>query len=178
MRSPDCILQVFGWHTFFRGRDNWMNENSIVSVKVVSFSLVEICYLDRKYKKGKENLNASILLNKRKGEWRVVWIGFWSGAPPHTSHSFASRERFQVSVRHIRQWRNCTSWLLLLEQHELTHIFCSLAHPNQVMSCKDNDWLLSQTFPEMIGGVTNTQHVISTMSFHSRKWQHTRLHYI
>lgn len=70
--------------------------------------------------------------------------------------------------------RNCPIRLLLLELHDLTHIFCSLAHPNQVMSCKDNYWLLSQTFPEMIGGVMNTQHVISTMSFHSRKWDHTR----
>lgn len=70
--------------------------------------------------------------------------------------------------------RNCPDRLLLLERHEVTHFFCSLAHPNQVMSCKDNYWLLSQTFPEMIGRVMNTQHVISTMSFHSRKWKHAR----
>lgn len=70
--------------------------------------------------------------------------------------------------------RNCPDRLLLLERHEVTHFFCSLAHPNQVMSCKDNYWLLSQTFPEMIGRVMNTQHVISTMSFHSRKWEHAR----
>lgn len=70
--------------------------------------------------------------------------------------------------------RNCPHRLLLLELHELTHIFCSLAHPNQVMSCKDNYWLLSQTFPEMIGRVMNTQHVISTMSFHSQNWNHAR----
>lgn len=74
--------------------------------------------------------------------------------------------------------RNCASWLLLLELHRLTHVFCSLAHPNQVMPCKGNYWLLSQTFPEIIGGVMNTQHVISTMSFHSRKWFNARRFYI
>lgn len=34
------------------------------------------------------------------------------------------------------------------------HSFCALAHLDQMMSCKDSYWLLSQTFPEMIGGVT------------------------
>lgn len=38
-----------------------------------------------------------------------------------------------------------------------------------MIPCKGNHWLLSQTFPEMIGGVTSTLHVTSTMSFRPRK---------
>lgn len=61
--------------------------------------------------------------------------------------------------------RNCALWLLLWEMHALVHYFCALAHPCQVITCKGNYWLLSQTFPEVIGRVTSTQHVTSTMSF-------------
>lgn len=50
-----------------------------------------------------------------KGGWRVVWIGFWSYAPPHTSNSFASRELFQARERHIHLTsRNCNVRLLML----------------------------------------------------------------
>lgn len=105
-------------------------------------------------------------IKHKKCGWRVVWIGFWSCAPPHTSHSFASRERFQASERHIRcMTPNCATQLLLWQALTLAHVFCSLAHPNQVIPCEGNYWLLSQTFPEVIGGVTSTLHVTSTMSF-------------
>lgn len=102
---------------------------------------------------------------------RVVWIGFWSCAPPHTSHSYASRKRFQARERHIH-WMaltNSTMQLLMWQLLSQGHIFCSLAHLYQVTPCKGNYWLLSQTFPEVIGGVTSTQLVTSTMSFHPQK---------
>ncbi|TNN82345.1 hypothetical protein EYF80_007466 [Liparis tanakae] len=50
--------------------------------------------------------------------------------------------------------------LLLRQALTLAIDFCSLAHPNQVMPCKGSYWLLSQTFPEVIGGVTSTLHVM------------------
>lgn len=62
-----------------------------------------------------------------------------------------------------------TTRFLLLELLTLTHSFCSLTHLHQVIPCEGNHWLLSQTFPEVIGGVTSTQHVTSTMSFHPQE---------
>lgn len=50
----------------------------------------------------------------------------------------------------------------MLSVHSLTR--------HQVIPCKGNDWLLSQTFPEVIGGVTSTRHVTSAISFLPRKW--------
>lgn len=123
-----------------------------------------------KKKLPKKNKTTRCSYKSQKSGGRVVWIGFWSCAPPHPSHSFASRERFQVSESHIHLWRIIyASKLLLLRLFTLTHIFCSLAHPYQVIPCKGNDWLLSQTFPEVIGGVTSTRHVTSTISFLPRK---------
>lgn len=61
---------------------------------------------------------------KRGG--RVVWIGLWRSAPTHSSHSIASRERFQV----IREMHPPANRLLLLHLLSLTHAFCSLAHPD------------------------------------------------
>ncbi|KAI4902057.1 hypothetical protein NFI96_027390 [Prochilodus magdalenae] len=56
-------------------------------------------------------------------------------------------------------------------ERALAHIFCALAHPGQMTLCKSGNWLVSQTFPEIIGGVTSTLHVTSTVSFLPlRKW--------
>lgn len=88
---------------------------------------------------------------------RVVWIGFWSRGPAHTSHSFASRERFQgragaasVGNRTVSAVTDVSCVSVPLWPHGV----CALAHLDQMMSCKDSYWLLSQTFPEMICGVT------------------------
>lgn len=50
----------------------------------------------------------------------------------------------------------CSYWPIL-SVRSLTRI--------QVMPCKGNDWLLSQTFPKVIGRVASTRHVTSSMSF-------------
>ncbi|CAB1456062.1 unnamed protein product [Pleuronectes platessa] len=67
-----------------------------------------------------------------------------------------SEPRHQVnrSLRQVHQairGRGYTNWLLLLRPTTENHDFWSLAHPNQVTPCEGNYWLLSQTFPEVIG---------------------------
>lgn len=90
---------------------------------------------------------------------RVVWIGLWRSAPTHSSHSIASASKSSERCIHLPtgfSCYTCSHWPTL-SVHSLTRI--------QVMPCKGNDWLFSQTFPKVIGGVTSTRHVTSSMSF-------------
>ncbi|KAL7864452.1 hypothetical protein AOLI_G00158720 [Acnodon oligacanthus] len=53
-----------------------------------------------------------------------------------------------------------------LERHSTeAKLFWVLTHLEQVMPCKDSNWLLSQTFPKVYGRVSNTQCVTSAVSF-------------
>lgn len=55
--------------------------------------------------------------------------------------------------------------LLLWRHTTRAQCFCVLTHLDQVMPCKDSQELLSQTFPEVLERVTDTQFVTSAVSF-------------
>lgn len=71
----------------------------------------------------------------------------------HRTHSPAARvskaaRAASVSDRAVSAARDVSCCSALW-----AHRVCARAHLYQMMSCEGSDWLLSQTFPEVIGGV-------------------------
>lgn len=72
----------------------------------------------------------------------------------HRTQSLAASDskptRWHQLLVHCIGKQQCLLLTSLVQAHDL----CALAHLDQVMSCKDSRWLLSQTFPEACFRVT------------------------